>query len=63
MSSVSHPRGANFAIKVDGVVCTHRDFRETAVEAARFLQRCNPGAKIVITNLQDGSEVPHDRSA
>jgi hypothetical protein len=35
----------------------------TRGEAARFLQLRNPGATIVITDLRDGSEVPHDRSA
>ena len=46
----------------DGVVRSHRDFRETAIEAARFLQQRNPGAKIAITDLRDGSVVPHGRS-
>jgi len=49
--------GAQFEIKVDGVVRSHRDFRETAIEAARFLQQRNPNAKIVITDLRDGSNV------
>jgi hypothetical protein len=30
----------------------------TAIEAARFLQQRNPGAKIVITDLRDDSVVP-----
>jgi hypothetical protein len=30
--------GARFEIKVDDVPRTHRDVRETAIEAARFLQ-------------------------
>jgi hypothetical protein len=55
--------GAQFEIKVDGVVRTHRDDRGTAIEAARLLQQRNPGAKIAVTDLRDGSEVPHDRSA
>jgi hypothetical protein len=50
--------GAQFEIKVDGVVRAHRDFREMAVEAARFLQQRLPSAKIVITDLRDGSVVP-----
>jgi hypothetical protein len=45
------------AVKVDGVVRSHRDFRETAIEAARLLQQRNPNAKIVITDLRDGSNV------
>jgi hypothetical protein len=40
------------------VVRTHRDFRETAIEAARFLQQRVPAASIVITDLRDGSLVP-----
>ena len=60
---VNPASGAQFEIKVDGIVRTHRDFREAAVEAARFLQQRNPGAQIAITDLRDGSEVPHDRSA
>ncbi len=50
--------GEQFEIKVDGLVRTHRDFRETAIEAARFLQRRNPAAKITVTDLRDGSVVP-----
>jgi hypothetical protein len=49
--------GAQFEIKVDGVVRSHRDFRETAVEAARFLQQRLPSAKITVTDLRDGSTV------
>jgi hypothetical protein len=55
--------GAQFAIKVDGVVRTHRDFRETAIEAARFLPQRVPSAKIVVTDLRDGSTVTFDRQA
>jgi hypothetical protein len=29
--------GAQFEIKVDGIVRMHRDVRDTAIEAARFL--------------------------
>jgi hypothetical protein len=49
--------GAIFEIKVDGVVRTHRVQRDTAIEAARFLQQRNPGAKIEIRDLRDGSAV------
>ena len=55
--------GADYEIKIDGVVRSHHDLREPAIEAARFLQTRNPGATIVITDLRGGSEVPHDRSA
>ena len=54
------PPGVRFEIRVDGVVRTHRDVRETAIEAARFLQQRNLGAKILITDLRDGSAVPFD---
>ena len=56
MSTVGGP----FEIRVDGVVRTHRDVRGSAIEAARFLKQRNPGAKIVITDLRDGSNVPFD---
>ncbi len=53
--------GAHFEIKVDGVVRSHRDVRETAIEAARFLQSRQPGAKITVTDLRDGANVPFER--
>jgi hypothetical protein len=62
MASVNDPRGAHFEIKVDGIVRTHRDVRDTAIEAARFLQQRNAGAKILITDLRGGSAVPFDRA-
>jgi hypothetical protein len=52
---------AQFEITVDGIVRTHRDFRETAIEAARFLQQRNPGANIAVTHLRNGSQVSFDR--
>ncbi len=55
--------GAMFEIKVDGVPRSYRDVRETAIEAARFLQQRNPAAKIAVTDLRDGSNVPFDRPA
>jgi hypothetical protein len=58
MSSVNDPKGAHYEIKVDGIVRTHRDVRETAIEAARFLQQRNQGAKILVTDVRDGSVVP-----
>ncbi len=50
--------GAQFEIKVDGVSRTFRDLRETAIETARFLKQRNPGAKITVIDLRDGSAVP-----
>jgi hypothetical protein len=41
--------GAQFEIMVDGVVRPRRDGRETAIEAARFRQQRQPGAKITVT--------------
>jgi hypothetical protein len=55
--------GANFEIKVDGIVRTHRDERDTAIEAARSLQQRNPGAKVAITDLRDGAQVSFHRQA
>ncbi len=52
--------GTQFEIKVDGIVRSHRDVRDTAIEAARFLQQRNPNAKIVITDLRDGSVIAHN---
>ncbi len=49
--------GAQFEIKVDGVIRSHRDLRETAIEAARFFQQRLPGAKITVTDTRDGSAV------
>ena len=48
---------AHFEIKVDGIVRTHRDARDTAIEAARFLQQRSPGANITVTDLRDGSAI------
>ncbi len=53
--------GAQYEIKVDGVSRTYRDFRETAIEAARFLQQRLPGAKVTVTDVRDGSNVPLDQ--
>lgn len=58
MTSVNDPNGAHFEIKGDGTVRTHRDVRESAIEAARFLQQRSPGAKIEVTDLRDGARVP-----
>jgi hypothetical protein len=51
------PNGAQFEIAVDGMVQSHRDVRETAIESARFLRARNPGAKIAVTDLRDGTAV------
>jgi len=63
MSPTAPTPGVHFEIKVDGIVRTHRDVRETAIEAARNLQLSTRGAKVVVTALLAGSVVPFDRPA
>jgi hypothetical protein len=53
--------GAQFEIRIDGVVRSYRDQHEAAIEAARFLRQRHPGAKITVTDLRDGSDVPFAR--
>jgi hypothetical protein len=53
--------GARFKIKVNDVVRTLRDLRETAIYAARFHRQRNPRASIIVTDRRDGSAVPFDR--
>jgi hypothetical protein len=48
-------------IRVDGAMRIHCDDRTIAIEAARSLERGNPAAAIVITDLRDGSTVPFER--
>jgi hypothetical protein len=55
------PAGTHFEIRVDGAVRVHCDDRTIAIEAARSLQRGNPAAEILITDLRDGSGVPFER--
>jgi hypothetical protein len=44
MTSVNDPKDANFEIKVDGIVRTHRGEREHAIEAAQdYRSRANAG--------------------
>jgi hypothetical protein len=50
--------GAIYRITVDGITRTHRDDRDIACEAARSLQSRWPAAKITVTDLRDGSDVP-----
>lgn len=51
------PSRARFDVDVDSVVRTYHHDRDTAFEAARFLQVRNPGAKITVTDLRDGSPI------
>jgi hypothetical protein len=55
------PAGSRYEIRVDGVVRSLRDVRETAIGAARFLQQRNPGAKVTVTDKRDGADVPFER--
>jgi len=57
MALKSGVAGAQFEIAVDGAVRTHRDDRDIAIEAARFLHLRNLNATIVITDLRDGRTV------
>jgi hypothetical protein len=54
-------RAAPYEIRVEGVPRSYRDQREAAIEGARFLQQRNPGARITVTDLRDGSTVPFAR--
>jgi hypothetical protein len=55
------PGDARFEIKVDGVVRSHRDILNNAIEVARSLRQKNPDADITIIDQRDGSAVPFDR--
>jgi nitrous oxidase accessory protein NosD len=50
--------GAHFEIWVDGEVRSQPVSRENAIEGVRFLRARDPGAKITIWDLRDGSVVP-----
>jgi hypothetical protein len=49
--------GARYAIVIDGTVRTHRDLREAAFEAANVLKALSPYAKVIIRDLQTGTEI------
>jgi hypothetical protein len=48
--------GARYEISIDGVVRTHRDLREIAVEAATFLKLRNPPSRVVVRDLITGTK-------
>jgi hypothetical protein len=49
--------GLRYAIVVDGIVRTHRDQLEVAMEAASVLKACRPYGRVVIRDLQTGTEI------
>jgi hypothetical protein len=49
--------GARYAVVVDGIVRTHRDTLEVALEAASVLKACHPYSKVVIRDLRTGKEI------
>ncbi len=64
MAFYDHPtRKRHFESKVDSVPRSYRDVRDTVIEAARFLQQRNPNAKIAVTDLRDGWQLPLDSPA
>ena len=49
--------GVRYAIVVDGIVRTHRDQLQVAMEAASVLKACRPYGRVVIRDLQTGTEI------
>jgi hypothetical protein len=49
--------GLRYAIVVDGIVRTHRDQLEVAMEAASVLKACRSRSRVVIRDLQTEAEV------
>ena len=47
--------GARYEISIDGVVRTHRDIRDVAVETATFLKSKNPQSRVVVFDLITGT--------
>jgi hypothetical protein len=47
--------GACFEIRVDGKTRSHRDRKETAIEAGRYLKQMQPKSEIIIRDLRDNS--------
>ena len=44
-----------FEIRVDGKVRSYRDLRDNAIEAADYLKRKAPSAKVEVRDTRDGS--------
>jgi hypothetical protein len=50
--------GAQYAIIMDGKTKSHRDLRETAIEAAKYLKELYPHSQVEVRDLLDNSIVP-----
>ena len=53
---------ARYEISVDGVVRTHRDSQDIALEAANVLKACSPYSKVVIRDLSNGETMEFSAS-
>jgi len=47
--------GACFEIRVDGKTRSHRDRKEIAIEAGRYLKQMQPKSEIIVRDLRDNS--------
>ena len=47
--------GACFEIRVDGKTRSHRDRKDTAMEAGRYLKQMQPRSEIIIRDVRDNS--------
>jgi hypothetical protein len=47
--------GAGFEIIVDGKSRSHRDRKETAIEAGRYLKQMHPQSVITVRDVRDNS--------
>ena len=54
--------GAQYAIMLDGKTKSHRDLRETAIEAAKYLKELFPHSQVEVRDLRDNSCVPTNAS-
>ena len=47
--------GACFEIRVDGKTRSHRDRKEIAIEAGRYLKQMQPQSEILVRDVRDNS--------
>jgi hypothetical protein len=47
--------GACFEIRVDGKTRSHRDRKETAIEAGRYLKQMQPQSEIIARDVRDNT--------
>jgi hypothetical protein len=52
---VQKDTGACFEIRVDGKTRSHRDRKETAIEAGRYLKQMQPQSEIMVRDVRDNS--------